>query len=146
MKLSTRTRYAVRALVDLGVNYKGRPIQIKDIAKRQKLSVRYLENLFTVLRAGGILISEKGHGGGFSLAKNPKNINILEVVELVEGKISLVDCLVNYTICDNIPTCVTHDIWREINDTIIANLKKITLKSLIEKYYKINPQKNMYYI
>jgi len=84
MKLSTKVRYTVRALLDLAVNDNGKPSQIKDIARRQDLSVRYLENLFSNLRAGGILISSKGRGGGFSLSREPSKVNLLDVIEIVE--------------------------------------------------------------
>ncbi len=134
MKLSTKTRYVVRALVDLAVNYNGSPVQIKDIAKRELLSVRYLENLFTVLRAGGILKSEKGHGGGFKLGKKPEDISLLDVVELIEGKVVIVDCLADGSLCEIKSDCITHDVWEEINNAIIDILKKTTIADLMKKY------------
>ncbi len=138
MRLSSKTRYAVRALIDLAVNYKGRPVLIKEIAKRQNISVRYLENIFTVLRAGGILHSNKGSGGGFYLDKEPKFINVLEVVNLLEGGVSLVECVDSSIECHIVKKCVTRDVWSNLNEVIKKNLASVTLDNLIKKQVEID--------
>ena len=134
MKLSTKTRFATRALLDLAVTSKGKPVQIRTIAKRQNLSIRYLENIFTVLRAGGILLSTKGRGGGFSLAKDPLKITILDIVELVDGKISLVHCIDSPTSCDRSLNCVPRDVWKNLNSNLKKTLSATTLNDLIKNH------------
>ncbi len=148
MKLSTKTRYTVRALLDLAVNDKGKPLQIKDIARRQDLSSRYLENLFTSLRANGILISSKGKGGGFRLSKVPSMINLLDVIEAVEGKLLLSGCVGSDTFCKKSVDCITRDIWTKANDKLKFFFQSITLNDLIKKHIKKAKNKNrdMYYI
>lgn len=148
MKLSTKTRYTVLALLDLAVNDNGKPSKIKNIASRQDLSTRYLENLFTNLRADGILISSKGQGGGFSLSRDPSKINLLEVIEAVEGKFSLVDCIESDSFCQKSADCITRNIWKKANNNLKDFFKAITLKDLIRDYKKKAKNKNqdMYYI
>ncbi|MDD5067686.1 MAG: Rrf2 family transcriptional regulator [bacterium] len=136
MRLSTKTRYAVRALIDLALHYKGKPVLIKDIAERQNVSTRYLENIFTVLRAGGILSSSRGLGGGFSLARDPGKIDLLRIVEMLEGSVLLVNCLEAPKECSSAGKCVTQEVWRNLNRTIRENLVHVTLKDLIQKQKK----------
>ncbi len=148
MKISTKTRYTVRALLDLAVNDKGKPSQIKDIARRQDLSTRYLENLFSALRADGILTSTKGKGGGFSLSRAPSRINLLDVIQAVEGKLILVNCIESASFCKRYADCITRDIWTNANKKLKELFKSITLKNLIEDYKKKikNTNQDMYYI
>jgi len=148
MKLSTKSRYAVRAMVDLAVHYKKEPVQIKDIAKREKLSVRYLENIFTQLRADGILNSEKGKGGGFYLSRKPTQITMLDIVQSVEGKLSIVDCVDFPSRCKKASICVSREVWQKISIGVKKILKNITLQDLIISYKKkIGASDNvLYYI
>lgn len=131
MRLLTRSRYAVRAILDLAMNQDGRPIFIREIAEREGLSERYLENLFLQLKRAGILESSKGRGGGFRLAKSPRDINILEIVEAVEGQISLVECVVDESSCDKVSICTPHDLWKELAENIRSFLNQYTLEDLI---------------
>jgi len=133
MKLSTKSRYAVRALIDLITHYEGKPILIKDIAKRENISERYLENIFTQLRAGGILISMKGKNGGFLLAKDPKEITIYDIVKVIDGDIVLVECIMNVLFCDKAPNCVTRELWKSLSEKIKEELQKYTLQDLVDK-------------
>ena len=148
MKLSTKTRYTVRALLDLAVNDKGKPSQIKDIARRQDLSPRYLENLFTNLRASGILISSRGKGGGFRLSKAPSMVNLLDVLEAVEGKLLLASCVGSDSFCKKSADCIARDIWTKANNNLKVFFQSITLKDLIKEHKKRAKDKNqdMYYI
>ncbi|MBN1897633.1 MAG: Rrf2 family transcriptional regulator [Spirochaetes bacterium] len=141
MKLSTKARYAVRSLLDLALNYKGRPVQIKEIAERQDVSVRYLENLFTKLRANGILVSEKGKGGGFLLARPSEEIKLLDVISTVEGDLSLVNCVKSPSQCKRSSSCVMKDLWADLSQAMIRSLKSKTLKDLVKDYHtKISKQ------
>jgi len=147
MKLSTKTRYTLRALIDLAINGKKGPVQIKEIASRQNLSIRYLENLFTVLRAQGLLNSSKGKGGGFILNRDPKDINLLEVIEIVEGKLSLVGCVESDSYCQLWDDCVTRLLWIKASKILSDFFKSYTLQDMVNEYNRIkNKNKNMYYI
>jgi len=148
MRISTKSRYAIRALLDIAVNYVGEPVQIKEIAKRQGISERYLENILTLLRAAGILLSEKGKGGGFTLAKEPSEINMFDVIQIVEGKISIVKCVTTPSTCVHSPKCVARDVWTKLSNGMKRTLSSITLQDLIVKYRKKmkKSDKMMYYI
>ncbi|MBU1078043.1 MAG: Rrf2 family transcriptional regulator [Spirochaetes bacterium] len=136
MRISTKIRYSVRALLYLAVNEEGKPLQIRDIAKHEKLSVRYLENLFTNLRASGILSSVKGKGGGFMLNKPSEKINLLEVIKAVEGNISIVGCIGSDAFCRNSSDCITKDIWNNANTYLKDFFRSITLKDMMEDHKK----------
>ncbi len=131
MRLLTRSRYAVRAILDLAMNQDGRPIFIREIAEREGLSERYLENLFLQLKRAGILESSKGRGGGFRLARSPRSITLLEIVEAVEGKISLVECVADESSCDKVSICAPHELWKELAENIRGFLRQYTLEDLI---------------
>lgn len=147
MKLSTKSRFAARALLDLAVHYNGKPVRIKNIAGRQSLSERYLENIFLVLKGAGILNSIKGKDGGFSLAVDPGKLSMLQIVQAVEGELSIVNCLESDSYCEAELNCITRGVWEKVNNSIKASLSSITLKDLIKKYYLNNNQNRlMYYI
>ena len=136
MKLSTKSRYALRAIIELDAMSEGKPIFVREIAKRQDISERYLENIFTQLRASGVLISIKGKNGGFKLAKDPKEINLLEIVTAVEGKLSIVECAGNPNSCAKSADCVSRDIWDEINTTLVEKIGSYRLDEIIARHNK----------
>ena len=111
MKLSTRSRYGTRMMLDLAQHYDDGPVQIGEIAKRQDISVKYLEQLIIPLKKANYITSVRGPKGGHVLAKSPEEITVGEVVKLLEGGINLSDCLENPDICDRSETCVTRSIW-----------------------------------
>ena len=132
MKLSTRARYGTRALLDLALHSDEGMVLLKNIAQRQGISVAYLEHLMTPLIASGIIRSTRGAKGGVSLLKHPKEIKLSEVIELLEGSISPVDC-VNYpTVCPRSATCATRDIWDEMKKAIDKILENTTLQDLVD--------------
>ncbi len=138
MKLSTKARYAVRALIDLAVNYENGMGQVKKIAENQELSVRYIENLFTNLRAAGILQSFKGKGGGFSLNRDPDKINLLDVIQVVEGDLSLVGCVESSSFCKNSKKCTVKNVWTKATKILKDYFRSVTLKDMIRDYKKHN--------
>src|SRR4030043_2377349 len=95
MKLSTRTRYAVRAIIELAQNGNNKPLQLKIIAQRQDISVKYLEQLMAVLRSGGFVRSVRGSKGGYVLAKAPDQIKLNDVLHRLEGPVATVECVKN---------------------------------------------------
>ncbi|MCL5674701.1 MAG: Rrf2 family transcriptional regulator [Candidatus Omnitrophica bacterium] len=137
MKLSTRTRYGVRALIDIGSHFDGQPILIKDIAKRQEISKIYLEQIMLDLKNAGIVRSVQGTKGGFVLEKEPSLLTIKEVVESLQGRISIVGCITSKTFCHRWPNCPARELWVNVNNAIINTLDSITLEQMIIKERKI---------
>jgi len=147
MKLSTRARYGTRALLDLALQQGERPVVLKDIAQRQQVSLRYLEHIIASLIAAGIIRSARGARGGVSLARSPEEIRLSEVIQVLEGSITPVECVENPGVCDRSELCVTRDIWGELKKTMNGLLESITLQDLIERQKsKEQPRKVMYYI
>jgi len=133
MKLSTRGRYATRALLDLALHHDDEPILLRDIARRQQISLSYLEHLIAPLIAGGIVRSTRGAKGGISLAKPPGEIKLNEVIQLLEGSIVLAECVTNPEVCVRSESCVTRDVWGEVKKAINGVLGSITLQNLVER-------------
>jgi len=147
MKLSTRARYATRALLDLALHQAEEPVLLRDIARRQQISLLYLEHLIAPLIAAGMVRSTRGAKGGLSLAKPPEEIRLSEIVYLLEGSIALVECVNNPEICTRSELCVTRDIWGELKKAMDGVLEAITLQDLVERQKtKERPKEAMYYI
>lgn len=144
MKFSTRTRYGLRALIDLGVYYEGKPVFVKDIAKRQNLSERYLEHIMLTLKKAGILRSLKGGKGGYAFLKEPSEIKIREIIEILEGTISPAECVEKSQICERSQNCVARELWCSIKKEILKYLDNITLQELIEKQKEKNEKKGKF--
>lgn len=130
MKISTRGRYGLRAMVDLAIRYGKAPTLLKDIAKRQDVSMKYLDHIITPLRAAGLISRAKG---GYVLARPPAEISCVEVIKILEGSLAPVECVDNPDICFRADTCVTIDIWREIKKTLEGLLKPLTLEALAKR-------------
>jgi len=141
MRFSTKTRYGLRALIDLGIYYEGKPVFVKDIAKRQNLSERYLEHIMLTLKKAGILRSIKGGKGGYAFLKDPSEIRVREIVEILEGTISPVECVEKKEICGRSENCVARELWSRIKEEILKFFDGITLKELIEKQKEKNEKK-----
>ena len=137
MKLSTRTRYGVRLMVALALNYGQSPIFLKDIAKGENISEKYLSLIIIPLRRIGLVNSVRGAYGGYRLAKEPSQITMKEIVDVLEGDCSLVDCVKNPSTCPRVSTCASHDIWVIIGGKISETLSSITLDMLV----KMNQEK-----
>jgi len=147
MKLSTRTRYGTRALLEMALRKDEGPIFLREIAKEQQLSLPYLEQLISPLVAAGIVRSVKGPKGGVSLAKEPEDINLGDVMHLLEGTTAPVECVVNPGVCERSSSCVTRDVWSELNDVVDAFLRSKTLQDLVEDQKKKNESETeMYFI
>jgi Rrf2 family protein len=131
MKLSTRTRYGVRLMVALAENYGKTSVFLKDIAKGEDISEKYLSLIIIPLRGVGLVNSIRGAHGGYNLAKAPSQITLKEIVDVLEGDCSLVDCVKNPSSCSRVPICASHDIWATIGDKISETLSSITLDTLV---------------
>jgi len=147
MKLSTRGRYGLRALLDLALHQGEGLVLLKDIARRQEVSLPYLEHLIAPLIAAGLVKSTRGARGGVLLFKPPSEIKLSEVVQLLEGSIAPVDCVNNPALCHRSTFCVTRDIWVEIKEAISQVLDSTTLQDLVERQKrKCRPEEIMYNI
>ena len=133
MKLSTRSRYGTRMMQDLAQHYDKGPIQIGDIAKRQDISVKYLEQLIIPLKKVNFIKSVRGPKGGHMLAKPPEEITVGEIVKVLEGGIILSDCIDNPDTCAKSSSCLTRGIWEEATKAMYDKLNSITLSNMIEK-------------
>jgi Rrf2 family iron-sulfur cluster assembly transcriptional regulator len=131
MRLSTRGRYGARFMVDLAIHGTEGPVLLKDLAKRQGISVKYLEQLVGPLRKAGLVTSKRGVRGGFQLSRPPEEIKMLDVVEAVEGSLSLVECVVHPDGCPRSTECITKEVWAKAASAIRDVLAGITLADMI---------------
>ncbi len=138
MKLSTRARYAVRAMIELSARHGDGPVLLKDIAHYQEVSDKYLEQLLAPLRAKGFIHTVRGNRGGYVLAKSPDEINLYDIIEVVEGSMAPVSCVDNPEVCSRINMCVTRGIWANLKDKMVDELKSVSLASLVEEQIKLN--------
>lgn len=133
MKLSTRSRYGTRLLLDMALHYNQGPVQLGDIARRQEVSVKYLEQIIIPLKKAGYIESVRGPKGGHILTRFPEEITLAEIVALLEKGTSLVECTDNGNICHRAPTCPTRLIWKEASEAMFEKLRAITLADLVKK-------------
>lgn len=133
MKLSTKSRYGTRLLLDLAANYEEGYIQLGEIAKRLDVSMKYLEQIILPLKHKNYVTSARGARGGHRLARPPEDIRVGDVVALLEGGEELIDCARNPTSCEKVDTCVTRALWREAAQAMFDRLNAVTLADLLEK-------------
>ncbi len=131
MKLSTRSRYGLRALIYLVNNQDKFPISVRIISQNEEIPLRYLERIMRILSKKSFIKAEVGAEGGYSLNKKPEDISIFDVVEALEGRLTLVSCLENPSKCKRSSFCASRPLWMELNDALINLLKKHTLKDFI---------------
>ena len=123
MKVSTRGRYALRLMLDLALNNTGEPVRLKDVAKRQEISEKYLEQIISILNKAGFVKSVRGPAGGYSLGM---------ILRLTEGSLAPVDCVEDGADCGREDQCVTVMLWKKLNDAINSVVDNITLADLVE--------------
>lgn len=135
MKLSTKGRYGLRALIDLAVYSENETVSIASIAARQNISESYLEQLIAKLRKAGLVTSVRGAGGGYKLAKRAEEISVGDILRALEGSLDLVECpgLKEESACDSSDFCVTKYVWQRINDSINQTVDGISLSQLVEE-------------
>ena len=135
MKLSTKGRYAVMAMVDLASNSKGQPIALADIAERQEISLSYLEQLFAKLRKGGLVKSVRGPGGGYLLAYPLEESRVSDIIVAVDEPIRATRCAPGSPAgCrSNKSRCLTHDLWEELGNQIHLYLSSVSLADICNK-------------
>lgn len=133
MKLSTKARYGTRAMLDLAIRSGEGPVLVREIAKRQGFSARYLEQLLLPLKAAGLARATRGARGGFSLAKPPSEIKLSEIIQIMEGSTALVECVDDAGLCSRADLCVTREVWGEMKKAMNGVLESITLQDLVER-------------
>ncbi|MBE9505844.1 MAG: RrF2 family transcriptional regulator [Chloroflexi bacterium] len=133
MKLSTRTRYGMRAVLDIALHSGGAPVRLRDIADRQGVSLSYLEHIIGPLIAGRILRSARGAGGGVSLLRKPDSILLSEIVSLLEGPLAAVDCVLHPDVCPRSGSCATRGLWTEMAEAMDSVLGSRTLVDLMTR-------------
>jgi len=131
MKLTTKGRFAVTAMIDLALRHEGGPVTLAGISERQKISLSYLEQLFGKLRRNGIVDSVRGPGGGYCLAKPAGKINVAEIVLAVDEPLDATNCGDKGDCVDGRP-CLTHDLWSGLNKRIYEYLEGVTLQQLVD--------------
>ncbi|MBD5548301.1 MAG: Rrf2 family transcriptional regulator [Lachnospiraceae bacterium] len=133
MKISTKGRYALRLLLDLAVYNTGEPISLKDVAKRQEISEKYLEQIISLLNKAGFVRSIRGAQGGYMLAKAPSEYTVGMILRLTEGSLAPVSCVGEDSIeCERRQGCVTVRVWEKLNDAVNQVVDNITLADLVE--------------
>jgi len=147
MKLSTKGRYGTRALLDVALHQDDSPVQLKVIAQRQQISLHYLEHIIAPLIAAGLLRSTRGAYGGVSLGKPPQEIVLSEVIQVLEGSITPVECVDDPNVCSRADICVTRDVWTDVKKAMAGVLESVTLQDLVERQKdKQRLASAMYYI
>jgi len=143
MKFSTKTRYGVRAMIELALNFNGTPISLKDIAEKQDISEKYLEQIMLILKKAGFVESIQGTNGGFILINKPSEIKLSEIVEVLEGGFSPVACVDKEILCKKSKVCSARNVWIKVKNAIKDILDSITLEQLVEEEKK---KQSIYYI
>lgn len=132
MRLTTKGRYAVTAMLDLAFHSERRPVTLTDIAKRQEISLSYLEQLFARLRRSGMVEGVRGPGGGYQLSRKAASISIAEIISAVDETIDSTRCG-GQANCQNAEPCLTHDLWMGLSDQIRDYLDSITLEDVLTR-------------
>ena len=134
MRLSTKSRYGLRAIFDMAYHAGTLPSQIKDISRRQNISPRYLEQIFQDLKKAGLLKSRRGPQGGYILARQPAEITVMDIIHATEGEMALVDCVKSgkrgKTGCEFDNQCITQRVWAEASRRLNDYLGTVTIKDL----------------
>ncbi len=137
MKMSTKGRYGIKAMLELALVYDKETISVRSISQKQNISELYLEQIFSVLRKAQLIKSTRGAKGGYSLTRKPKDITIKNIMDALEGPISISNCIEEGAICDNLDTCATRVLWVRIRDAIDEIFSSVTLQDIIDEHNKL---------
>ena len=142
IRLSTKGRYGTRLMLNLARNYnKGQhTVILKNIAKDEDVSIRYLEQIIIPLKLAKLVKSIRGAGGGYTLAQPPEKTKVSDILQVLEGTCCLVDCVEDSKYCDRIPNCAAHELWKEASFLLKDYFDKMTLQNRVEISDKKNPK------
>ena len=133
MRISTKGRYALRLMLDLAQNHSDAPIRLKDVAARQGISEKYLEQIISILNRAGYVKSTRGAQGGYSLKKQPKEYTVGMILRLTEGSLAFVDCVKDgVNACEKADGCVTAKLWKKMNTAVNQVVDGTTLQDLMD--------------
>lgn len=132
MRLTTRARYGSRALINLALHYGKKPVFLHDVAREEGVSEKYLQHLFSSLKVAGIVKSERGAHGGFSLATHPSKVKLSKLIPVLEGPLDLVPCTSDNGSCDRASECATRNLWKSMSDAMNEVLESMTLSDLAD--------------
>ena len=133
MKISTKGRYALRLMLDVALNSHGTAVPLRDVAQRQDISDKYLEQIVTQLSRAGLVRSVRGAGGGYLLTRDPAEYTVGEILRPLEGSLAPVSCVDGSECCGRAEQCVTLEVWREIQQAVSGVVDHITLAQLVER-------------
>lgn len=133
MKISTRSRYGLRLMVYLGLHYEKGSVFLKDIARKEGISEKYLGQIIIALKNSGLVNSIRGAHGGYILSRKPETINLKDIVEILEGGLDLVECVADKKYCKKSHNCVTQEIWHNLSAVMKNELVKVSLADLVVK-------------
>jgi Rrf2 family transcriptional regulator, iron-sulfur cluster assembly transcription factor len=139
MRITTKGRYALRAVHTLAKSNKDKPVSIRELAEKEDISPEFLEQIFFRLKKTGMISSTRGPGGGFRLNRPPEEITLYDILEAAGEGVEFTPCLAanqDGPPCERIETCVAHEVWKEASDKIKEYFNKITLKGIMDKYQK----------
>ena len=131
MRLTTKGRFAVTAMIDLAMQHGTDPVTLAEISQRQKISLSYLEQLFAKLRRRALVDSTRGPGGGYSLAKDMAHVSVADIILAVDEPIDATQCGGKEN-CHDDKKCITHDLWAKLNEHILDYLGGVTLRQLVD--------------
>jgi Rrf2 family protein len=134
LKVNTRIRYGLRAILEIALDESDSGVFQKDIAERQKISIKYLDNIIASLKASGLIINARGKKSGYKLKRKPEEIKIIDIYNAFESEVVLVDCLSGSYNCDLSPKCGVRDFWGGLNNLIINYLESYTLEDLVKEH------------
>ena len=146
MKLSTRSRYGLRAMLDLAQSFGSGPVLMNTMARNQELSPKYLHALLIILKSAGLIRSVRGAKGGYTLSRPPSKIKVSEVIHRLEGSLSIVDCVEDKTLCIRSEHCVTRDVWDDLSKAFENVLENLTLEDLVLRKNEKEAAAQMYHI
>ena len=134
MKISTKGRYGLRTLMDIAVHQAKGPVNLNDIAERQGISAKYLWQIVNLLKTAGFVRGTRGPKGGYVLLRDPSEITLLDVIQILEGPVSLVECVDSPDFCARTENCVAHAVWSEVSQSIRDSLRNITLAEILRRH------------
>ena len=132
MLISAKGRYALRCMLDISLNGSEENVKLKDIAERQDISIKYLEQIISALNKAGFVKSERGPTGGYRLSRPPEEYTVGMIIKLIEGDTAPVSCLAEVNDCKNSDRCVSMILWKKLNDSVNAVLDGTTLADMID--------------
>lgn len=132
MKLTTKGRYAVTAMLDLALHAQKGPVSLADISERQGISISYLEQLFSKLRKNDLVSSVRGPGGGYRLSRDGNQIFVAQIIDAVDEKVDVTRCMGEGN-CQDGETCLTHDLWQDLSNQLHSFLSQISVQSLVDR-------------